>query len=87
MKTKGFTIIELMIIMAIIGILAAVAIPAYQDYQCKEKGGYSCSNTVKKRTAEQIQAEKSVMCIQGYTVITKSGQQLIGTDGKPVTCF
>ena len=48
---KGFTLIELMIVVAIIGILAAVAIPAYQDYTVKAKVGEGVNLSHPHRTA------------------------------------
>lgn len=63
---KGFTLIELMIVVAIIGILAAVALPAYQDYTIRAKvsEGLVLSSSLKTAITEsfQTQGPRTMVC-------------------------
>src|SRR5499433_3353660 len=71
---KGFTLIELMIVVAIIGILAAIAIPAYQDYTIRAQvtEGLNLSDAVKVAVADYY-TQNGVFPAAGLTTAAPGG--------------
>ena len=69
MKTaqQGFTLIELMIVVAIIGILAAIAIPSYTDYTNRARAANAVASLAgqKIKVAEVYSTDSSLGCVDG----------------------
>jgi len=78
-RQQGFTLIELMIVVAIIGILAAIAIPAYQDYVAKSKAAAAYSDIAAGKTAYEMAV------VNGTTIAVSTDVGLLATTGNCAT--
>ncbi|PMG46411.1 pilus assembly protein PilA [Vibrio lentus] len=76
---KGFTLIELMIVVAIIGVLSAIAVPAYKDYVSKSQASSALATLKALQTPAELSIQAEGLISGGITTLgVSTGSNTLG---------